>query len=49
MNTFAIYSILAGIYYEGERRETTLAAWREKSDWALLELIAPISSFFLSV
>ena len=29
---------LAAIYYDGERREKTLAAWRKKEDWVLLEL-----------
>ena len=29
---------LAAIYYEGERREKTLATWRKKEDWVLLEL-----------
>ena len=29
---------LAGIYYEGERREKTLASWSKEEDWVLLEL-----------
>ena len=29
---------LAGIYYEGERREKTLASWSQTEDWVLLEL-----------
>ena len=29
---------LAGIYYQGERREKTLATWSKKEDWVLLEM-----------
>ena len=29
---------LAGIYYEGERRDKTLASWSQTEDWVLLEL-----------
>ena len=29
---------LAGLYYEGKRREDTFAAWSKKEDWVLLEM-----------